>query len=210
MSSLFRLLRDICGLARICATEAQPGLVSVVKLIYKNFHKDHSVNRLALLFAFCFAFGALCAQRASAQAARPDATQTSVPAQARMPAQAPVPALPPGLMPSTSSAATPTSQSHTGAKTPAASQQGRPIRSGPNQIAKEPDQTRVVQIYRGEGYFDIALAEKLRPVFTKNSSEPAPSNKGLAPVDLVRAILGGGDGSQKSADQKTVAETGRP
>jgi hypothetical protein len=171
------------------------------------------VNRLALLFAFCFAFGALGAQRASAQAAqaaRPDATQTSVPAQARMPAQAPVPALAPGLIPSTSSAATPSSQSHTGAKTPGVNQQGRPTRSGPNQIAKEPDQTRVVQIYRGQGYFDIALAEKLRPVFTKNSSEPAPSNKGLAPVDWVRAILGGGDSSQKSANQKTVAETGRP
>src|SRR3982074_262182 len=104
--------------------EPQLGLVSVVRLIYKNLHKYHSVKRLALQFAFCFAFGALSAQRASAQAARPDVTQASVPAQARMPAQAPVPAQPPGLIPSTPSAAIPTSQSRTGAKTPSVSQQG--------------------------------------------------------------------------------------
>jgi len=168
------------------------------------------VNRLALLFAFCFAFGALCARKASAQAARPDVTQRSVPAQARIPAQPPVAAQPPGFIPSTSSAAAPTSQSQTGAKTPGVSQQGRPIRSGSNQTAKQPEQVKVVGLYRGQGYFDIALAEKLRPTLTKNSSEPAPSNNRLTPVDWLRAILGGGDSSQKSADQKTVAETGRP
>jgi hypothetical protein len=85
----------------------------------------------------------------------------------------------------------------------------RPVRSGSNQTAKEPEQTKIAQIYRGDGYFDAALAEKLRPMLTKNSSEPAPSNKGLAPADWLRAILGG-DSSQKSADQKAVAETGRP
>jgi hypothetical protein len=202
---------------RICAIEAQLGLVSVVKLIYKNFHKDHSVDRLALLFAFCFAFGAIGAQRASAQAAPLDVAKPLERAkagepgpQALFPAQPPVPADPPGFIPHASAATTPTSRPKAGTKTSSVTQPAHPIVPGSNQTAKQPEQTKVAQIYRGEGYFDIALAEKLRPVFTKNSSEPAPSNKGLAPVDLVRAILGGGDSSQKSADQKTVAETGRP
>jgi hypothetical protein len=197
--------------------QAQLGLVSVVKSIYKNFHKDHSMKRLALLIAFCFAVGALGVQWATAQAAPLEVSQPMERAKAGqpnpqvlVPAQPPVPAVPPGLVPRAIPATSPTTRPQAGAKTSSGTQRAHPIVPGSNQTAKQPEETKVAQIYRGDGYFDIALAEKLRPVFTKNSSEPASSNKGLAPVDLVRAILGGGDSSQKSANQKTVAETGRP
>ena len=78
-----------------------------------------------------------------------------------------------------------------------------------NQAASQPAQTKIVRIYRGDGYFDNALAEKLRSVLTRKS-EPATSHGSSAPIDSLRAILGGGDGSQKKVDLKTVAEAGRP
>ena len=51
-----------------------------------------------------------------------------------------------------------------------------------NQIANHAAQTKVVRVYRGEGYFDAALADKLRQTLATN----------------------------KSADQKEAAEAGRP
>src|SRR5438552_5945961 len=36
-----------------------------------------------------------------------------------------------------------------------------------NQTAAEPAPTKIIRVYRGEGYFDNALAEKLRPVLTE-------------------------------------------
>jgi hypothetical protein len=50
-----------------------------------------------------------------------------------------------------------------------------------NQAASEPAPTKIIRVYRGEGYFDNALAEKLRPVLT-GKSQPAPSHGELAPI----------------------------
>src|SRR5262245_43464959 len=50
-----------------------------------------------------------------------------------------------------------------------------------NQTASDPGPTKIIRIYRGEGYFDNALAEKLRPVLT-GKSQPASSHGELAPI----------------------------
>jgi hypothetical protein len=55
-----------------------------------------------------------------------------------------------------------------------------------NQAANEP--TKIIQVYRGEGYFDNALAEKLRPVLTQKS-EPA-TGRDVVIAALVRALAG--------------------
>jgi hypothetical protein len=66
----------------------------------------------------------------------------------------------------------------------------------PNQKAVEPAPTKIIRVYRGEGYFDNALAEKLRPVLT-GKSEPVPGHGSSARTDSSRASLGGGDGSKR-------------
>ena len=53
------------------------------------------------------------------------------------------------------------------------------------QAAAEPAPTKIIRIYRGEGYFDNALAEKLRPVLT-GKPEPGPSHGSPAPADSRR------------------------
>ena len=54
-----------------------------------------------------------------------------------------------------------------------------------NQTAAEAAPTKIIHIYRGEGYFDNALAEKLRPVLT-GKPEPGPSHGSPAPTDSPR------------------------
>src|SRR5438132_13692300 len=54
-----------------------------------------------------------------------------------------------------------------------------------NQTAAEPAPTKIIRVYRGEGYFDNALAEKLRPVLTRKP-EPAPSQGSPAPKFTLR------------------------
>jgi hypothetical protein len=68
----------------------------------------------------------------------------------------------------------------------------------PNQAAAEPaGPTKIIRVvYRGEGYFDNALAEKLRSALTRKS-EPATSHGNPAPTDSYRASLGSGDGSKR-------------
>jgi hypothetical protein len=82
----------------------------------------------------------------------------------------------------------------------------------PDQAANEP--TEIIQVYRGVGYFDIALAEKLRAVLSQKS-EPAnaasptaspgapatgaasPAQKKIAeaaPTPLATQAAGGGNG----------------
>jgi hypothetical protein len=73
---------------------------------------------------------------------------------------------------------------------------------------------KVVRLYRGEGYFDAGLAEKLRPALTKAfgitpASGSKPGDNRSAP-DLLRSILGQDQGSAKTADQTTVAKAGQP
>jgi hypothetical protein len=51
----------------------------------------------------------------------------------------------------------------------------------PNQAAAEPAPTKIIRIYRGQGYFDNALAERLRPVLT-GKSQPATSQGSPTPA----------------------------
>jgi hypothetical protein len=79
----------------------------------------------------------------------------------------------------------------------------------PNQPVIEPAQTKIVRIYRGDGYFDMALAEKVRSVLAKNSG-PTPSPSSPTPAESFRAAVGSADSLPKSLEQKTVAQAGRP
>src|SRR5262245_2052268 len=54
-----------------------------------------------------------------------------------------------------------------------------------NQAVAEPAPTKIIQIYRGQGYFDNALAEKLRLVLT-GKFQPAPNHGSPAPTDSTR------------------------
>jgi hypothetical protein len=154
------------------------------------------MKRAGLIFVGCLTFGLSGVHKIAAQAAGPVIPQA--PAHAQMPVPKTVPASPP--------------QVANKPATPSRSVQPAITGNPSNQTAKEPVQTKIVRIYRGDGYFDVALAEKLGPVLSKNS-ELAPSSNRLASADLLRAILGAVDDSrnrvfQKSVDQKPVAETG--
>jgi hypothetical protein len=148
------------------------------------------MERIALTFAFCLGFGSFGVPWAAAQNAP----------------QAPIsPRLPSTAVPKPSPAAV--------AK-PSATQAKRPTVAVSSRAAKEPEQMKVVRLYRGAGYFDAGLAEKLRPALAKAfgitpASGSKPGDNPSAP-DLLRSILGQGQGSAKSADQTTVAKTGQP
>jgi hypothetical protein len=89
-----------------------------------------------------------------------------------------------------------TGVSQAGPKTTPAVPARQPLPANPpNQTATELAPTKIIHIYRGEGYFDNALAKKLRSALTKKP-EPTPSHGSPAPTDLSRASLGGGDGSK--------------
>ncbi len=57
-----------------------------------------------------------------------------------------------------------------------------------NATTLRPDTTKVIQIYSGAGYFDLALAEKLRPALvkglasTRSNALPAPPAAISVPV----------------------------
>jgi len=78
--------------------------------------------------------------------------------------------------------------------------------------ADEPEQVKIIRQYRGAGYFDAALAEKLRPMLTK-AFEIAPataSNPGgslSAPGDLLRLILGQSKAADKDGGQNNLSKT---
>jgi hypothetical protein len=64
----------------------------------------------------------------------------------------------------------------------------RPVSPPVNATAQRPDTTKVIQIYGGAGYFDLALAEKLRPELvkglasTRSNALPAPPVTTSVPV----------------------------
>jgi hypothetical protein len=175
------------------------------------------MKRIALAFAFFLGFGSFGIRWAAAQEqgvplqrAKPG---YSVP-QSLVPAQPPALAQPPGYMSRASASATPNARSQPGAKTAAVNPPARQTVSGTKGTAKEPEQMKIVRVYHGEGYFDVALAEKLRPLLAKAygttpASGSKPGDNPSAP-DLLRSILGQGQGSAKSADQTTVAKTSQP
>jgi hypothetical protein len=104
-----------------------------------------------LTLTLSLALAAASSNTAAAQAAQPVPVRPAAPAQ--MSGSATVPASPQQF---TNKAPTPARQTVPG--NPA------------NQAANEPVQTRIVRIYRGDGYFDLARADKLRRALTAHQS----------------------------------------
>ena len=150
------------------------------------------MNRLTLMFLLFVAFGWIGVRLTAAQTAQPVSAQA--PLAARLP----------------STVVTSTSP-HGGANIPAPARSVRANASGSNQTAEEPERTKVARIYRGGGFFDAGLAQKLQPVLAQAFSvEPATDskpggNRSKSP-DLLRSIFGQNQG----ANQNTLAKTGQP
>jgi hypothetical protein len=149
------------------------------------------MNRIPLSFVFCLGFGSLGIQWAAAQYA---------------PQQAISPRLPSTVV---------TQPSPVAAAKPSVTPQGRQNVVSRSKATKEPEQMKIVGLYRGQGFFDAALAEKLRPVLVKafgvtpaTGSNPGDGRSG-AP-DLLRSIFGQKEGSEKSADENAVVKTDQP
>ena len=87
--------------------------------------------------------------------------------QALIPAQPPLLPLPPGFVTRTPSSDARVSQPQASSKTITANQASRANASRMNGTVPELEQTKVAQVYRGAGYFDAALAEKLKPMLAK-------------------------------------------
>jgi hypothetical protein len=111
-----------------------------------------NMEKAILIFTLCLVAGSLGLQRAAAQVA---------------PAPAPISPAPVAALPASYVA-------HNTAVKP--SRPPQTPTSQTNAAAQQPDQTKVVRIYGGAGYFDNALAEKLRPMLAKAfpSSRPDP------------------------------------
>jgi hypothetical protein len=122
--------------------------------------------------------------------------------QALVPAQPPVLAQPPGFVPHALPATASNPRTQGGAKTPA--QPAHPNVLETTQAAKPPEQAKVAQIYRGQGYFDAALAEKLRPMLAKTFG---PSNNDRNSVSrTLQPVSGKGDpASVKDENPRKIA-----
>ena len=125
-----------------------------------------NVKKTILIWALCFASGSVSLQPADAQIApAPAASQLAAP-------PAPSSAAPSGVVHNTS-----THASHPG-----------PIPAPASAAPQDSDETKVVRIYRGTGYFDQAMAEKLRPNLAKAF---APAKSAALPALPVAAIATG-------------------
>jgi hypothetical protein len=91
-----------------------------------------------------------------------------------------------------------------------------PVRSvrpnAANQVNKESEQTKVVRIYSGEGYFDPSLAENLRPILAKafRASEVAGGPSGpKSGTGISLSILGRG-APENGGNQSKLAKSEQP
>ena len=101
---------------------------------------------------------------------------------------------------------------HVAAITPAPARPVRPTLSGSNQTTKEPEQTKVVRIYRGEGYFEPSLADRLRPVLAKAFGTQQVVVEASPPKsvpEVLRSILSR-VAPEKAGSQPTVAKADQP
>jgi len=134
-------------------------------------------------------------RQAAAQAlVRPEPGQRVVP-QSLVPAQPPALPQAPGFVPPASGSATPQPRAAS-KKLPVT--QARANAPGMNETAKEPQSTKVARIYHGAGYFDVALAEKLKPMLAKTFG---PSNKDGNPIARVLQPVSGKGDSVPSKDE---------
>ena len=133
------------------------------------------MEKIILILTLCLAAGSIGLQRAAAQVA---------------PAPAPISPAPVAALPASYVA-------HNTAVKPSRPPQ-TPINQT-NAAAKQPDQTKVVRIYGGAGYFDNALAEELRPMLAKAFPTSGPDAPKAVPGAAVAAPA-------KPESQKKVAE----
>ncbi len=145
-----------------------------------------NTSRIAMAFAFCLGFSAVGVRWAAAQAAP------------REPAS---PRLPSTVVQQPSPEASPI----TAAK-PSAVRTVRPAVPSQVQAAKEPEQMKIVRVFRGDGHFDAAMAEKLRPVLEQTFSV-RPAN---VASDLVRSMFGQNEDQKGNTNQNRVTNTGQP
>jgi hypothetical protein len=115
------------------------------------------LKKTIIILAFCVASGSVGLQRAAAQQAGPPPAPE--PASASLVARNP--------LVTSSRAVAP--------------------RSPANPAGQQSIQTKVVRIYGGAGYFDVALAKKLRPMLAKAFASSMPEPLKLAPVEPVAA-----------------------
>ncbi len=105
-----------------------------------------------------------------------------------------------------------TSPPHVTAITPAPARPVRPTLSGSNQTTKEPEQTKVARIYRGEGYFEPSLADRLRPVLAKAFGTQQVVGEASPPKsvpEVLRSVLGQG-APARAGSRPTVAKADQP
>ena len=159
------------------------------------------MNRISIMLGTAAMFAWFGPDGANAQALeQPKVGQKVVP-QALVPAQPPLLPLPPGFVKRAPSSDTAGSQPQAGSQTITANQAPRANASKTNGTAPEPEQTKVAQVYRGAGYFDAALAEKLKPMLAKALGASDNKQKQL-PMTSQRAS--GNEDSAQSKDEENA------
>lgn len=149
----------------------------------------------AIAFAFCLGFTAVGVRWAAAQAAPKLPTDPHLPSTV---VQEPTPE-------ASEQKPSPDASPITGAK-PGAVHKARQVVQGQDKAANEPEEMKIVQIYRGDGHFDVTLAERLRPVLEKTFGV-SPAN---VVSDVVRSMFGQNEGQKNSPNQNGVTNTGKP
>jgi hypothetical protein len=131
------------------------------------------VKRIVLSLFLFLGFGLFSVSKTAAQAVMPG------------PAQQPTSAQPAGNAPKLSPPP-PVSNS---------AQRQKPVGAPLNQPAvsyvqmiKGPEQAKIVKIFRGEGYFDSSLADRLKPILAKSFG--APKKEGVSPATVLNPLLG--------------------
>jgi hypothetical protein len=170
------------------------------------------MKRIRLMLARCLVFASFGANLAVAQTQNqtqnqtlnhPDKDQQVVP-QSLVPAQPPSLPQPPGFLPA-SPTNKPATQSEVHAKKPGANQPVQQATAGANQTAKEPERTKVARVYPGNGSFDAALAEKLRPMLAK-AFPPAKNNGSPNNGNPVSKVIGSISGNPQPAKDENPAK----
>ena len=159
------------------------------------------MNRIRIIFFGAVAFAWFGLESATAQTLeRPQAGQKVVP-QALVPAQPALLPLPPGFVVHAPPSEARTIRSEVSAKTNTANQLSGGNAFRTNGTAQKSEQTKVAQVYRGAGYFDAALAEKLEPMLAKSLGVSKNEQKQLPKTSQPAS---GNQDSVRSKDQENT------
>ena len=156
------------------------------------------MNRTSIIFFGAVAFAWFGFESATAQTLeRPQAGQKVVP-QALVPAQPALLPLPPGFV-----IQAPSSDEHRqeSSKTVTTNHPSRSNAFRLDEAAKDVNQTKVAQVYRGAGYFDAVLAEKLKPMLAKGLGASKSEQRQLPKTSQAAS---GNQDSIQSKDQENT------